>query len=579
MAREDAPIGSWHTFVEAQLPDPAGLAGAAVADAVVAPGEKVQGLLLAALPSGEPAAPNTYREALQTPEAREWQAACDAEIASLTEHGVFSWVVRPKDRKTLKSRWVFKAKRNTAGEIVKYKGRVVVKGFLQTPGVDFNTLSLSAPVANINEFRCVIALAAARSWRLHQMDVETAYLNALLEEELFMEAPDGFSKRGAGGREFVWQLHRSLYGLRQSAFNWNATISEFFVEIGFVAACPSPCVFVRRRGSSILIIVLYVDDLLLTGNNEPELQLLKMEIGGRFRVKDLGEAAHLLGMRVSRDDAAGTVRLDQAHYIRDMAARYGMEAANPTRLPADANTTVSATGIEPPRADGTDGPTPDSGDYRSIIGSLMYAACITRLDVAYQVRSLARYATAPTAAHMMAAKRVLRYLIGTPTVGLLYYRQRAAATATATPATATGAESLELVGYSDANLAGCLDSGRSTTSCLFLLAGGVVAFSSRLQHSVARSTMESEYMALFDAAQEAEQLRTLLAHPGLEQTAQTVIHEDNTVALAVAMSAGHARQSRHIRICYHFTRELVAAGVIVVEQVSTADQLADGLTK
>ncbi|CAM9741691.1 unnamed protein product, partial [Phaeothamnion confervicola] len=428
---------------------------------------KVQGLSLGALPSGEPAAPNNYREALQTPEAREWQAACDAEIASLSEHRVFSWVVRPKDRKTLKSRWVFTAKRNTAGEIVKYKGRVVVKGSLQTPGVDFDTLSLSAPVANINKFRCVIALAAARGWRLHQMDVETAYLNALLKEELYMEAPDGFSKRGAGGRDLFGScIARSLYGLRQSAFNWNATISEFFVEIGVVAAYSSPCVFVRRRGSSILIIVLYVNHLLLTGNSEPELQLLRTEIGGRFRVKDLGEVAHLLSMRVSRDDAAGTVRLDQAHYIQDMAARYGMEAANPTRLPADASTAVSVTGIEPPRADGTDGPTPDSCDYRSIIGSLMYAACINRLDVAYQVRSLARYAAAPTAAHMMAAKRVLRYHIGTPTLGLLYYRQPAAATATATPVTAMAAASLELVGYSDANLAGCLDSGRSTIKLL-----------------------------------------------------------------------------------------------------------------
>ncbi|CAN0015749.1 unnamed protein product [Phaeothamnion confervicola] len=331
------------------------------------------------------------------------------------------------------------------------------------------------------------------------MDVETAYLNALLEEELYMEAPDGFVACSADGQELVWLLHRSLYGLRQSAFNWNATISRFFLEIGFVAASSSPCVFVRRYGSSTLIIVLYVDNLLLTGNSEPELQLLKMEISGPFRVKDLGEAAHLLGMCVSLDDAAGTMRLDQAHYIRDMAARYGMEAANPTRLPADANTTVSATGIEPLRTDGADGPAPGSSGYRSIIGSLMYAACITRLDVAYQVRSLARYAAAPTAAHMMAAKRVLRYLIGTPTLGLLYYRQPAAATATTTRhrrrrrrqqhwrwwATSTQISQ-------DAWTA----AARSTTSCLFLLAGGVVAFSSRLQHSVARSTMESEYMAL-----------------------------------------------------------------------------------
>ncbi|CAN0269478.1 unnamed protein product, partial [Phaeothamnion confervicola] len=220
--------------------------------------------------------------------------------------------------------------------------------------------------------------------------------------------------------------------------------------------------------------------------------------------------------------------------------------------------------------------------YRSIIGSLVHAACITRLDVAYPVRCLARYAAASTVTHMMAAKRVLRYLIGTPTPGLLYYRQPAAATATTTPATASAATALELMDYGDAVPAGSLDArtavARSTTGRLFLRAGGVVAFSSRLQHSAARSTMESEYMALFDAAWEAEELRDLLAHLGLEQTAPTVIREDNTAALAAAMAARHTHQSRHIRIRYHFTRELVAAGVIVVE-VSTADQLADGLTK
>ncbi|CAN0137298.1 unnamed protein product [Phaeothamnion confervicola] len=178
---------------------------------------------------------------------------------------------------------------------------------------------------------------------------------------------------------------------------------------------------------------------------------------------------------------------------------------------------------------------------------------------------------------MMAATRVQRYLIVTPTLGLLYCRQPAAATATTTPATASAAKALELVGYSGASLAGCLDSGRSTTSGLFLLTCGIVTFSSRLQHSVARSTMESEYMALFDAAQDAKQLRELLAHLGLEQTGPTVIREENMAALVVAMAARHTRQSRHIRIRYHFTRELVAAGVIVVEQVSTADQQADSL--
>jgi len=206
---------------------------------------------------------------------------------------------------------------------------------------------------------------------------------------------------------------------------------------------------------------------------------------------------------------------------------------------------------------------PTTHPYRSVVGSLMYAGHVTRPDISNAVRILARYLESPGEKHWAAAKKCIRYLAGT----VITYRR------------GNVGEFPNLQGYSDANWAGDLDNARSTTGVVFMFAGGAISFTSRLQQTVARSSMESEYMALYEAAQTAQQLRQLLTHLGVEQPSATEIYEDNEACATIANPKSYTRRSRHIDVRFHFTREAVENGIIAISMVSTDDQLADLLTK
>ncbi|CAN0071865.1 unnamed protein product, partial [Phaeothamnion confervicola] len=562
----DAPPGSWH-IVQRRT---------GRRKAAPAPGEnssKETSGAAATYAAGMAAAiasdldPATYEEAMRSSDAVQWRKALESEYLSLQEHGTFEICELPAERKALGCRWVLKKKRNTDGSVARFKARLVAQGFNQQEGVDYVPEELSAPVASMDEVRTALAVGTYFDWEIEQMDIDTAYLNAPVSEEIYMRPPKGFEVSGPDGKPMVWRLRRSLYGLRQSAFNWNYTISNFFKELGFAANPTSPCVFTRRLNTGIVIIILYVDDLLLIGDKKTELDQLKLDIGQRFKAKDLGSVHHLLGMRVTRNRSEGTLKIDQERYICDMLKRFNMDSCNASYLPADTHTTLTKDGIVSTLSRGTE-PTAEKTavrPYQSLVGSLMYAAYVTRLDVANAVRVLARFMQGPTEQHWLAAKRVLRYLAGTRGLGIEFRRGNGGP--------------LRLVGYCDANLAGDLDNGRSTTGVIFMAAGGVVSYASRLQKSVARSTMEAEYMALFEAGQTAVLLRNLLEKLGAAQLEATPLHEDNEACMLMANSAGHTRRSRHIAIRYHYTRELIEDNVIQLVSTATHGQLADGLTK
>ena len=505
---------------------------------------------------------------MQSPEAARWREAAEAEYNSLVSHDTFKLVEHPPGVKVLGSRWVFKTKRHTDGTVARYKGRIVVQGFRQTvtAGEDYNIDELAAPVAAMNSVRLTVATAAYNDWDCLQCDVDTAYLYSAVSEDIYVEQPHGFEVRGPNGEILVWKLQRSLYGLKQSAYNWNNTISSYFSELGFTASPADYCVFVRATNDNdIVIIALYVDDLVITGANRDSLEAVKARIGTRFKIKDLGDVHHLLGMRVTRDRQQGMVKLDQEHFIIEMLERFDMATCNKVRSPALPGDTVTKESC------------PTSTEeiavmkevpYRSLVGSLMYAAHVTRPDIANTVRGLGTVAHNPGEEHWLKAKRCLRYLSGTKELGLVYWRKDR-----------LEEQQLLLTGYVDADWAGDSHSGRSTSGCLFMVAGGAVAFASRLQKSVARSTMEAEYMALFEAAQMAIILRDLLQHMRQPQLEPTIIFEDNTACIALANSQGYTKRSRHVNIKYHFTREQVQSGIITVQQIGTKEQLADGLTK
>ncbi|CAM9477796.1 unnamed protein product [Phaeothamnion confervicola] len=375
-----------------------------------------------------------------------------------------------------------------------------------------------------------------------------------------MEALDGFAARCADGNALVWQRHQSLHGLRQSASQPSTGTPRSRTSSWKSASWRHLSAPASLSGAAGVLFRSSCGRRTTCcgppGNSEPPGAAAAEEKDRRGLPREnLGEAAHFQGRHVTRYDGAGMVRLDD-HYIRDMSARYGTETANPTPLPADASITVSTADIEPPWADGAGGAAPDSGDYRITIARLadVRHACASPV----QVLGLARYATVPTVAHMMAVKRVMQYCFGTRCWGW-YATGAKPVVAVAAPPAELSAAPLKLVCYSNAYFAGCLDSVvRQPARGLFLLAGGIVAFWSRLQQAVVRPTMKSKDMALFGTAQEAEQRRELLLHLGSEQSALTVVHEDNTAALggagnnswAQAPVAPHSHPlSLHARAC------------------------------
>ena len=334
------------------------------------------------------------------------------------------------------------------------------------------------------------------------MDVDTAFLNAPVSETIFVEQPEGFVEFGPNGQPLVCKMKKSLYGLKQAPRNWNQVIDEWFKEYGFSVSEADPCVYVKRTElgpkdkASILIVLLWVDDLIICGNNASDINKFKGAISKRFNMKDLGALSYILGMEIKRDREARTLEITQKAYVEKMLQRFGMEECKPVSTPAEGNLARS-------KEAGPD------REYMSMIGSLLYAAMVSRPDIAYAVQALGRHLQGTTDEHFVAAKRVLRYLKGTKELGLKYGGITAGRPT--------------VVGYADADWASDKETRRSVTGYLFTLNGGAISWASKLQPTVALSSSESEYMAACYAAQEAIHLRRLMGSLGFAQEEPTII--------------------------------------------------------
>ncbi len=442
-------------------------------------------------------------------------------------------------------RWVFRKKRDASGKVVRYKARVVAKGYAQREGVDY--FETYAPVARYDTLRTLIANATQKGRVIHQLDVETAFLNGKLEEEVYMEQPQGFVEPGKEG--LVCRLKRSIYGLKQSPRCWNLTLVQHMKKKGFRQSDADPCVF--YKGDSVFAV--YVDDCVLIAPTMAEMVELKKSLSEGFKIKDLGPLHHLLGIRVVQGKDFTT--LDQEVYIGDMLKEYGQENANPVATPADCNVHLETD-------DGFSQPV-DRKAYQSLVGSLLYAAIATRPDIAHAVSTVCKFSSAPTEAHLTAARRILRYLKGTAGLRLRYQRSG----------------SREVVGYSDADWASSVDDRRSTSGVLYMLAGGAITWVSKRQPTVALSTAEAEYTALCAASQEAVWLRRLMGELGFDPAASTDIYGDNQGALAIARNPVGHKRVKHFDIKLHFVREQLERKVINLHYLSTKELPADILTK
>jgi hypothetical protein len=448
-------------------------------------------------------------------------------------------------------KWVFKIKRNPDGSIARYKARLVARGFTQEHGIDYT--ETFAPTVKFSTIRVILALAAFHDWEVEQLDVVTAFLSAELKEKVYMRQPEGFRECDDDDSELVCELQRAIYGLKQSPRYWYQTITAWLLDFGFVQSAVDPCVYVFLQGDITYILALYVDDTILTGPIGDFITRFKSAFGSRFDVQDLGPVAWLLGTTVVRDRRARTITLGQRQYILDVLERFNMGECNSVGTPLAKGSTDSD-GISIIQ---TDVP------YNSLIGSLQYAAITTRPDISMAVSHLSRFLAQPSTKHWEAAKRVLRYLKGTIDVGLVL----------------GGQGSCTLAGYCDSDWASDTATRRSRTGYVFMMNGAAVSWKSQHQPTVALSTAEAEYMALTAAIQEAIFLRQLLDSMGVKQSEPTMIFEDNQACIALSKNSLVNTRSKHIDIKYHFNREKVESGEVVLKYCPLAEMIVDVTTK
>ncbi|KAE8251015.1 hypothetical protein A4X13_0g4198 [Tilletia indica] len=303
--------------------------------------------------------PRTISEALSRPDRDQWLAAMHVEVQSHIKRGTWRVVKRYGKANLITSKWVLRLKKNADGSIQKYKARLVARGFTQVEGVDFD--ETFAPTSRLQNMRLLFATAAALDMDVHQIDYETAYLNAKLQNEIYMDPPEGMDLLG---QDFLpdeaLQLMLALYGLKQSGHEWHRVLREALKTLGFDQCKVDPTMFVRE-GDSPAILLVYVDDILVAAPREG-VEAVKKELLGLFKGTDLGPAHHCLGIRISRNWEQGTITLDQERYAKEVLARFGMSECNPARTPMDQKASLRKAVDGEARA--------DKRIYQAIVGCL-----------------------------------------------------------------------------------------------------------------------------------------------------------------------------------------------------------------
>jgi hypothetical protein len=522
--------------------------------------------------------PQTWKEAMSSPDAAKWKEAADKEMAGCELMKVWELVPRSsvaKEQTVIPCKWVFKVKTDSSGAVEKYKARITPKGFRQKEGINFH--ETFAPTGKYKSLRLCLSIAAACDHELDQMDVPQAFLNADVDEEVYMDVPEGYR---AGREHLVCRLKKALYGLKQAPRNWYLLCTQFLVEeLKFHATVSDPNLYWRRsRSGRLMKMWVFVDDFQAQYDHDHDkaefLELLK-KLEERFGIKYLGPSTWILGMRITRDRKARTIKLDQELYITKALERFGMQQCKPVATPCVHGALEATTPIDVEDA-GNANSAPDLLLYQEMVGTLMYAAVACRPDIAYAVQLLARGMQAPTQQHMVAAKRVFRYLAGTKTVGLVFGSRNGDQTASTR---GRDAFRLDVCAFADADWANDKADRKSITGWVAKVNGDPISWASKKQRTVAQSSCEAELYAEAAAIQEVLWLQGLLKELGLHVQTGSVVHGDNQSTLAISANGIKGERTKHVDVKYHFITETVNEGKVRLKWIPTTDQQADIFTK
>lgn len=500
-------------------------------------------------------------EAINGPDSEEWFNAIYSEIKCLVQKDTWEIVDRPVNENVIGCRTILRNKYNSDGTIQRRKARVVAKGFAQRPGIDF--MDTFAPVARIESFRLLIALAAKYNLHISQLDITTAYLNGDIDTLLFMETPDLLKEAllkmvdtekddvirskainmliKLESDTKVCKLHKAIYGLRQSGLQWHAKLSGVLKSFGLKPINSDPYVYIDDQEEFPTIVLVYVDDILIASQNTRRIEQIKTDLSSTFEVRDIGQINYCLGIAIV--ESKNKITLCQRGYIKDVLHKYNMENCKAVKTPL-------ATGVKLQLPMVTEGENivRKQYPYRELIGALMY--------IAYAVNMLSQFNNCHNESHWQAAKRILRYLQGTIGKKLVYICNNEG-----------------ISGFADA------DWGNCNIDRKFILSGAAISWCARKQRTVALSSTEAEYMSLTDAAKEAIFLSTIVKELGFEELSKITIYNDNQSAGKLALNPVFHSRSKHIDIKFHFIRQALQDHPLKLEYLSTEDMIADVFTK
>ncbi|KAM1216803.1 hypothetical protein ACFX2J_013044 [Malus domestica] len=456
-------------------------------------------------------------------DSKRWQEAMKSEMDSMYQNQVWTLVDPPEGIVPVGNKWVFKRKIGIDGNVETYKASLVAKGYRQTEGIDYE--ENFSPVAMIKSIRILLAIAPYHDYEIWQMDVKTAFLNGYLEEELYMTQPEGFMFKSEKTK--VCKLQMSIYGLKQASKSWNIRFDTEIKTFGFTQNEDDNCVYQKVVGEVVVFLVLYVDDILLFGNDTAILSSVKVWLSKTFHMKDLGDASYVLWIKLYRDRSRKLIGLSQSMYIDKVLSRFQMEQSKKGFLPVRHGIHLSKS-MEPK--------TPEEIrqmnmiPYASAIGSLMYAMICTRPDIAYAVSITSRYQSNPGPEHWVAVKTVLK---------------------------------------------------SSNSGYVFTLNGGAVSWKSKKQSVIADSTTEAKYVTAAEAGKEAFWMKKFITELGVVPTitSPVTLYCDNGGAIAQAKEPRAHQKNKQFDRRFNIIRRYAAEGKVNILKVASADNVADPLTK
>jgi hypothetical protein len=430
--------------------------------------------------------------------------------------------------------------------VTKNKARLVAKGYTQVEGLDFG--ETYAPVARLEAIRILLAFATHHNFKLHQMDVKRAFLNGPISEEVYVDQPSGFEHPKFPNH--VYKLHKALYGLKQAPRAWYECLQDFLSKKGFEIGKVDPTLFTRKQGNDLFVCQIYVDDIIFGSTNQTRVDEFSRIMTKRFEMSMMGELKFFLGFQI-KQLKDGTF-ISQTKYTNDMLKKFDMNNAKPIKTPMPSNGHLDLN---------EEGKSIDQKVYRSMSGSLLYL-CASRPDIMPSVCMCARFQANPKECHLMAVKRIFRYLVHTPNLGLWYPK----------------GSTFDLLGYSDSDYASCKVDRKSTSGTCQFLGRSLMSWSSMKQNSVALSTAKAEYVAAGACCAQLLWMRLTLRDFGCKFSKVPLLC-DNESAIKLANNPINHSRTKHIDIRHHFLRDHEAKGDIALSHVSTDKQLADIFTK